>query len=63
MNRINARDEVVRHEYILEISFERITSFLKNVTKALYIIWIKITLSRVCLLRNRTTEASFPVAN
>jgi hypothetical protein len=38
MNRINARDEVVRHDYILEISFETITSFLKNVTRALYII-------------------------
>lgn len=63
MNRINARDEVVRHEYILEISFETITIFLKNVTRALYIIWIKITLSRVGLLRTGTTEASFPVAN
>jgi hypothetical protein len=63
MNRINTRDEVVRHEYILEISFERITSFLKNVTRALYIIWIKITLSRVGLLRTSKTGATFPVAN
>jgi hypothetical protein len=63
MNRINARDEVVRHDYILKIPFESITSFLKNVTRALCIIWIKITLSRVYLLRKSKTGASFPVAN